>query len=159
MYEVNEITWQEIKQVWEKDLWPNRKDGIHPVQHWTWHMKDDFLGKDKQILETSVPTFFGIKIDNKIVCVNSVFVSNKKDSILYFRSRGLWTDTKYRKQALAKTILLHCMEYAKQNGGDWIWTVPRKSAFSAYASVGFTKKSDWFDEAQFGPNCIASKYL
>ena len=40
-----------------------------------------------------------------------------------------------------------------------MWTVPRKSAMPAYQSVGFVQQSDWFDDGQFGPNCIASKYL
>ena len=40
-----------------------------------------------------------------------------------------------------------------------MWTVPRQSAMPAYKSVGFVQESDWFDDGQFGPNCIASKYL
>jgi len=60
---------------------------------------------------------------------------------------------------LAKSILIQCLEYARNNGGNWVWTVPRQSALKSYKNAGFVKKSDWFDDGQFGPNCIASKYL
>jgi hypothetical protein len=40
-----------------------------------------------------------------------------------------------------------------------MWTVPRQSAFKAYNKAGFLQKSDWFDDGQYGPNCIAATYL
>ena len=81
-----------------------------------------------------------------------------KDSI-YFRSRGLWTDPEYRKQGLASLILLETIKYAKDNYGTWIWTVSRKTSLVAYESVGFEQWSGWKEELEFGPNCIAIKYL
>ena len=77
----------------------------------------------------------------------------------YYRSRGLWVNPEHRKKGLAKSILIQCLEYARNNGGNWVWTVPRQSALKSYKNAGFVKKSDWFDDGQFGPNCIASKYL
>jgi GNAT superfamily N-acetyltransferase len=104
------------------------------------------------------PTFFGIEDNGSIVCVNSVFVTDT-GIFTYYRSRGLWVKPEYRKRGLAKSILIQCLEYARNNGGNWVWTVPRQSALKSYKNAGFVKKSDWFDDGQFGPNCIASKYL
>ena len=73
---VEEISFEEIKEVWEKELWPDKKNGV-----------------------------------------------------------------------------------AKRKGGHWMWTVPRESALPAYKSAGFVQQSDWFEDGQYGPNCIASKYL
>lgn len=158
MYKVKEIGWQEIRLIWEIELWPNKKNGVAKTNEWTWKWTDDFLGKNKEMAKNTSPTFFGIEIDGNIVCVNSVFMT-ERGIFTYYRSRGLWVDTNYRRQGLAKSILTHCLEYVRKNHGNWLWTVPRKSAFPAYKSVGFIKKSDWFDDGQFGPNCIASKYL
>ena len=158
MYEVKEIGWEDIKPIWETHLWPNKKNGVAKTNEWTWKWTDNFLGKDKEMAKNAHPTFFGIEDDDSIVCVNSVFVTDT-GIFTYYRSRGLWVNPEYRKQGLSKLILIHCLEYARSNGGSWVWTVPRQSSLKSYLNAGFVKKSDWFDDGQFGPNCIASKYL
>lgn len=71
----------------------------------------------------------------------------------------MWVHPNFRGQKYSSVILTWCLEYAKRKDGDWMWTVPRESALPAYKSVGFVQQSDWFEDGQYGPNCIASKYL
>ena len=166
MYEVEHIDWEEIKKVWELELWPDKKGGVKKVNNWTWFHPSTSLSQDKGIEknEFGIPYFFGIKIDNVLVCVNSCFKTStdhpfayKNES--YWRSRGLWTSPKYRKLGLASEILNHTTKFVGKKKASWLWTVPRQSALSAYEQVGFVKIGDWFEYGQYGPNCIASKYL
>ena len=32
---VEEISFEEIKEVWEKELWPNKKNGVAKANEWT----------------------------------------------------------------------------------------------------------------------------
>ena len=169
MHEVEEIKWEEIKKIWEQHLWPEKKGGVKPTNNWTLTMEPYLFttvlkkeGIPKS--ENSNIQFFGIKIDNEIVCVNSCFMTSsshpfnyKEDS--YWRSRGLWTSPNHRRKGLSFKILTHTSEFVSKHDATWLWTVPRKSALPAYEKVGFVKKSDWFDDGQYGPNCVASKYL
>ena len=157
MSEVKRISWEEIKLIWETHLWPNKTGGISPYNKWTWIHPSRHFGFDYNM--EVFPVFFGIFKDNKLVSVNSCFMSNDWQDSVYFRSRGLWTDPEYRKQGFASLILLETIKYAKDNHGTWIWSVPRETSLVAYESVGFKRWSGWKEELEFGPNCIAIKYL
>jgi len=166
MYKVEEIKWEEIKEVWESELWPDKKGGVKSVNNWTWFHPSISLSQDKGIEknEFGIPYFFGIKIDNVLVCVNSCFKTSSDHpfdykNVSYWRSRGLWTSPKYRKLGLASEILNHTTKFVGKKKASRLWTVPRQSALSAYEQVGFVKIGDWFEYGQYGPNCIASKYL
>ena len=154
---IEHIEWEEIKEVWEEQLWPAKKNGVRPINNWTWEWNKDELGEDKD-MEAS-PLFYGLRSNKKLVGVNSCYMSNNDQMWNYWRSRGLWVSPEFRNQGYATSLLSYGAEYARMNRGGWIFSVPRQSAFSAYHSAGFTQKSDWFDDGQFGPNCIASKYL
>ena len=156
---VEEISFEEIKEIWERELWPNKKNGVAKANEWTWYWLQTELGKDKQMAKDAEPTFAGIRSNKKIVAVNSCYYSNSKGVFDYWRSRGLWVHPDFRRQKYSTVILTWCLEHAKLKGGHWMWTVPRQSAMPAYQNVGFIQQSDWFDDGQFGPNCIASKYL
>ena len=157
MPEVKRISWEEIKHIWETQLWPNKAGGIKPYNKWTWRHPSRYFGFSYD-MDVS-PAFFGIHENDKLVAVNSCFMSNDWKDSVYFRSRGLWTDPEYRRRGYASSILLETIKYAKENGGTWIWTVPRKTSLVAYESVGFERWSGWKEELEFGPNCIATKYL
>ena len=156
---VEQVTWEEIRNVWEEHLWPNKKNGVAKANEWTWECHKNKLGKDKDMAKNVEPTFFGIWSNNKLVAVNSCYISNKNSFWRYWRSRGLWVDPEFRNQGYATIILTRSKEYAKENYGSWMWTVPRQSAFKAYHKAGFLQKSDWFDDGQYGPNYIAATYL
>ena len=157
MSDVVLISWDEIKTVWETHLWPNKKYDVESVNNWTWRYPSRYFGFEYHI--NASPAFFGISVNDKLVSVNSCYMSNKWRDSVYFRSRGLWTDPDYRRKGYASLVLQESIRYAKENGGTWIWTVPRKDAIDVYKSVGFNRWSAWIDELQYGPNCIATKYL
>ena len=62
---VEEISFEEIKEVWEKELWPDKKNGVAKANEWTWEwsvLRDRRkLGKDKQMAKEVEPTFIGIR--------------------------------------------------------------------------------------------------
>ena len=95
---------------------------------------------------------------DKIIGVNSGFETGLSEQS-YYRSRGLWVNPKHRKQGVASMLLNATIEDAQKKECDWIWTCPRKGALAAYRSVGFIKVSEWFSDSQYGPNCIAARYL
>ena len=66
MYKVEKIKWEEIKEVWESELWPDKKGGVKSVNNWTWFHPSTSLSQDKGIekSEFGIPYFFGIKIDS-----------------------------------------------------------------------------------------------
>ena len=160
---VEEISFEEIKEVWEKELWPDKKNGVAKANEWTWEWSvirsKRKLGKDKQMAKEVEPTFIGIRSGQELVAVNSCYYSNTQGMFKYWRSRGLWVHPNFRGQKYSSVVLIWCLEYAKRKGGHWMWTVPRESALPAYKSAGFVQQSDWFEDGQYGPNCIASKYL
>jgi len=154
---VENITWEEIKFIWEKYLWQNKKSGVKPFNKWTWKYPGRSFGSNYDMNVS--PVFFGIYEDDKLVSVNSCYMSNVWEDSIYFRSRGLWTDPEYRRKGYASLILLETIKYAKENNGTWIWTIPRKTALPAYENVGLKQWSGWKDNLEYGPNCIATKYL
>ena len=156
---VEEISFEEIAEVWAAELWPDKKNGVAKANEWTWYWLQKELGKDKRMARDAIPTFVGIKSGKKLVTVNSCYYSNSKGMFNYWRSRGLWVHPDFRGQKYSSVILTWCLEHAKANNGHWMWSVPRKSAMAAYKSVGFVIQSDWFDDGQYGPNCIAAVYL
>lgn len=145
------LDWEDVLPIWKKYLWPNKKNGIKKTNNWIWEIGKKVLETDNLILNNNV-FFFGISDNKKIIAVNSIFSSQPN----YTRSRGLWVHNDYRKNGLAKILLNHCIENTTTS---YIWTVPRKTALPAYESVGFIKISEWFDQGQYGPNCIAYKKI
>jgi GNAT superfamily N-acetyltransferase len=148
-------------------LWPEKKGGVKPTNNWkltlTPYSFTTIIKEGENPIKTN-PYFFGIRVGGELVCVNSCFMTSsshpfsyKEDS--YWRSRGLWTSPNHRRKGLSFKILTHTVEFVSKHDATWLWTVPRESALPAYEKVGFVKKSDWFDDGQYGPNCIASKYL
>ena len=156
---VEEISFEEIKAVWERALWPNKKNGVAKANEWTWKWHTKNLGKDKKMAKEVDPTFICLRSGKEIVAVNSCYESNVEGLFKYWRSRGLWVHPDFRGKEYSCVILTWCLEYARKHGGIYMWTVPRKSALRAYQKVGFVQCSEWFDDGQFGPNCIAAKYL
>ena len=102
---VEEISFKEIKEIWERELWPNKKNGVAKANEWTWHWLQTELGKDKQMAKDAEPTFAGIRSNKKLVAVNSCYYSNSKGVFDYWRSRGLWVHPDFRRQKYSTVIL------------------------------------------------------
>ena len=107
MYSIKEISWEEIKSIWEEHLWPDKRGGIKPVQEWYWREGRSKVWMDRTITQRHkdgelVPTFFGVMYDGptitldfeKLVGVNSGFETGSSEQS-YYRSRGLWVNPKY----------------------------------------------------------------
>ena len=156
-YEYFETTFEDIYNLWDKGLWPNRVSKIMPMNtlSWTAWYWEDFgkieVTKDQNILLFE-PTFWAIRDGKEIIGVNSGFRTNED----IYRSRGLYVKPEKRGKGLSKLLLKLTIETAKKEECRTIWTMPRKSALTAYESVGFRKIGGWIDKGvEFGPNCIA----
>jgi len=139
-----EITFEEIKVLWETKLWVGRESPIKPMSSMTY-----WRDYDMEIYNKFTPTFWGVFDGSKIVGVNS----GHRTDANYYRSRGIWVDPDYRGRGIAQKLFTALERQAIKEDCSKIWSIPRKSAFKAYENYGFKRTSEWFDEGmEFGPN-------
>ena len=144
-------TFQDIKNIWNEKLWPNRKSIIKEISSMQY-----LGGYDMTIYEKYKPTFFIVGHRDTIVGVNSGH--RTKDRL--YRSRGIWVDPEFRRYGVAQILFDMTEKQAKKENCDAVWSMPRKSALPAYEKFGFVKQGDFFDEGvEFGPNCWVLKRL
>ena len=91
------LTFEQIKEIWEKELWPNRESAIETHSAMTWPLTNT-VPYDMEIFEY-IPAFYAIEIDNKIVGVNSGHRTEDKG----YRSRGLWVHPDFRRKGVGKS--------------------------------------------------------
>ena len=160
MYSLCKISFEEIYDVWQIELWPDREN-INKLSTLTLS-RDTKLDQQTYIkrYERTV-VFFGLKYTNnyyeekeELVGVNS----GAQCGLRLYRSRGLWINPKHRGLGAAKDLLNIVIEEGKKRGCNKIWSLPRKNSLYAYEKVGFKKQSDWIeDDVDFGPNCIVTR--
>ena len=159
MYSLCEISFEEIYNVWQIELWPGR-DNINKLSTLT--IKNNKLEQQTYIKRyESTVVFFGLKYTNhyyeekeELVGVNS----GAQCGLRLYRSRGLWINSKHRGLGGAKDLLNVVIEEGKNRGCNKIWSLPRKNSLYAYEKAGFKKQSDWIeDDVDFGPNCIVTR--
>lgn len=147
---IQKISFDTILPYWQI-LWPNRKSIIKEVSSMTY-----LGGYDMNIYSLYSPTFFGLFLDNNIIGVNS----GHKTSNNFYRSRGLWVDTKFRGKNLSSYLLSAAEQQAIYEKCNYIWSIPRKKALNSYLKNGYLQTSNFFDQGmEFGPNCYTSKDL
>ena len=126
------ITFLEIKSVWENELWPGRKD-IEPASAMLY-------SRSYSMKNFELPAFyFGIYDSTKLIGVNSGHMCDDGS----FRSRGLWVDPNYRKRGLGVQLLSKTIAAGSKMGADFCWSLPRKTSWPAYERAGFILTSDW----------------
>ena len=160
MKTVEKCYFEEIYDVWDKELWPNRVSAIEERSALQWN-SDLWLSwgnikiiKNRKEIWQYPATFWKVTDGDIIVGVNSGFMTSESNHI--YRSRGLWIHEDYRGYGLSTQLLNATIEQAKEEKCSYIWTMPRKTALVAYNKVGFNMIGDWFDEGvEFGPNCLA----
>ncbi len=108
------LTFEQIKEIWEKELWPNRESPIETHSAMTWPYDGNPLEFDMDIFKYD-PSFFGVFHNGRIIGVNSGH--RTKDNI--YRSRGIWVDPESRKKGISQ-LLFDGTE--KQAIKDAIWT-------------------------------------
>lgn len=152
---IQEISFDQICQIWQEQLWPNRISPIETHSAMTWPFEENNQEYDMSIFEYT-PTFFGVFNDQKLIGVNS---GHKTQDTVY-RSRGIWVEPKYRKANVSQLLFKATESKAIDEGCDMIWSIPRKSALPAYVKFGFESVGDFFDEGmEFGPNIYVKKEL
>ena len=103
-------TFQDVKNIWNEKLWPNRKSTIKEMSSMQY-----LDGFDMAIYEKYKPTFFIVKHQDKIVGVNSGH--RTKDRL--YRSRGIWVDPEFRRYGVAQILFDMTEKQAKH-----ILTIP-----------------------------------
>lgn len=155
MIDTQLIPFDKILPIWKEKLWPNRLSPIETHSAMTWPYDGNPLTHDMDIFNYN-PTFFGVYNDDKLIGVNSGHRTRKNS----YRSRGIWVDPEYRSQGIAQKLFEMTEHQARQEGCDMIWSIPRKSALSAYTNFGFETVGKFFDEGmEFGPNIYVIKIL
>lgn len=146
------VDFDTILPIWQKKLWLHRESPIRPMSSMQYQG-----GFDISIYEKYEPTFFAVyNVVGDIIGVNS---GHKTTNDLY-RSRGIWVDPAYRRKGVCGILFCELHGQAMKEGCKALWSIPRKSALSAYEKYGFEKTSEFFDtDMEFGPNCYVYKIL
>jgi GNAT superfamily N-acetyltransferase len=144
---IEEITFDEIKPFW-KILWPDLKLEERSGRLLLFGWNESIVKNDNIKV-----TYFGAKINNKIVGVNSGFSPEP----FQFRSRGLFVLPEYRKQGISQELLKATEDKAREDESIiTLWSMPRKPALHAYIKFGFKVLSD-FKKEIFDENCFVMK--
>jgi len=148
-----EISWQDIRSIWQCELWPQRVSQIetHSAMTWPWSSNSDY---DMSIFVRPV-TYWGC-YDNKIlVGVNSGHGTSDSE----YRSRGLWVDPDWRNQGIGTQLLTHTTEHASAQGYNMIWSLPRIVALETYTRAGFQEVGKRFKTETSDLNVYVRHYL
>lgn len=154
MYIIEHIHWNQIQPVWRYNLWPDRQSPIESHSAMTWPFDNNQEPYEMSVFDYK-PFFIGAVLDNKLIGVNS----GHRSSSNHFRSRGLWVDPDHRKHGIAQMLFAETERLAKSEGSDMIWSVPRKTALSAYQRFGFETVGDFFGTETAESNIYVIKQL
>jgi len=136
--EIKRLPFDTINYIWKNYLWVDRKSAIESHSAMTWPFENNPNEFDMNIFNYPA-SFFGIKVDGKLIAVNS----GHKTSETQYRSRGIWIDPKFRRQGLSQLLFNSVKEQAILEGCNMIWSLPRKTALSAYTKFGFKPMGDF----------------
>ncbi len=139
MITIGLIDFDTVENVWREKLWPGRTSAIETHSAMTWPYDGNSLEYDMDIFKYPA-SFFAVWDDEKLIGVNS---GHKTTDTLY-RSRGLWVDPEYRKQGIAQLLFGVTETTAQLENCSAIWSIPRKTALSAYQRYGFETVGGFF---------------
>ena len=134
------ISFEDILPIWENKLWPNRESAIEGISAMTWPYEGNPEPIDMNIFEYQ-PTFYGVFMDNKLIGVNS----GHRTTDTQYRSRGIWVDPDYRKRGVAQLLFVLTEHQARIEKCEMMWSIPRKTALTAYTKFGFTRRGPFGD--------------
>ncbi len=151
---IKRIQFDTIKMIWAEKLWPNRASPIEPMSAMTWPFEGDPDPIDMNIFNYD-PTFWAVFDGNRIVGVNS----GHRTTDTQYRSRGIWVSPEYRGQGVAG-LLFHSLEdQARLECCEMLWSIPRKTALSAYTKFGFETVGGFIQTETADANIYAVKRL
>ncbi len=148
------ISFEDILPIWENKLWPNRESAIEGVSAMTWPYEGNPEPIDMNIFDYQ-PTFYGVFMDNKLVGVNS----GHRTTDTQYRSRGIWVDPDYRKRGVAQLLFVLTEHQARIEKCEMMWSIPRKTALTAYTKFGFTTVGDFIVTETADANIYVKKVL
>ena len=148
------ISFEDILPIWENKLWPNRESAIEGVSAMTWPYEGNPDPIDMNIFDYQ-PTFYGVFMDNKLVGVNS----GHRTTDTQYRSRGIWVDPDYRKRGVAQLLFVLTEHQARIEKCEMMWSIPRKTALTAYTNFGFTTVGDFIVTETADANIYVKKVL
>jgi hypothetical protein len=143
------ISYNQIYEIWQTKLWPNRLSKIEPNSSMCF-----LAGVD--INNMYLPsTFIGLFVDEKLVGVNSGHLCSDKS----YRSRGLYVDIDYRGFGYGVELLTATVNIAIKNKAKFIWSLPRQTSWKTYKSAGFKLASNWTRTETSESNAYCYKVL
>ena len=148
------LSWKTILNVWQKELWPGRTSAIETHSAMTWPYENSQPKHDMSVFNYT-PYFMGVYDNQTLIGVNS----GHRTSGRHFRSRGLWVHPSYRRQGVSQLLFQLTEEAAHREGAEMIWSVPRKTALSAYQHFGFETVGGFFATETAESNIYAVKKL
>lgn len=143
-----QIDFDTIYPIWTNKLWPERVSKIEPTSAMSY-----LKGFECKNL-SQTPIFFSYQINNIILGVNSGHMCHDRS----YRSRGLYVFPEFRKQGIARELLIACINQAKVENASFVWSYPKQSALPAYLAAGFTLSSEW-EKSELGINAYVRKEL
>jgi len=122
--EVCTITWQQTIPLRHSVLWPDQEPEFCHVEG------------DNDALH------FGVFVDEKLVCVASVYMSSNKA-----RLRKFATVIDYQNQGIGSLMLRHIMKNLQNSPVEYFWCDARESALGFYQRFGMLECSERFYKA------------
>lgn len=157
-------SFEQVKAIWESELWAGRKSPIEPTSAMKW------LGGIDMSLMQAAPSFWVVLEESESQSPGRIVgtlsghfggtIQLESNSLRSFRTRGLWVNSLFRKRGIARLLMSAASEQAEQEDCDVLWTFPRQSSMPAYERLGFQKFGEWIGSndpgaGEFGPNCYA----
>lgn len=114
--EIRELNWQQALPIRHKVLWPDKEplfckvEGDEEAQH------------------------YGVYIDNKLVCVASIYIESctGKSALKSARLRKFATLVEFQGKGIGTNLIKHIIDELKKSAVQLFWCDARKSALSFY---------------------------
>ena len=146
MISVGPCSWDQIRQIWETELWPDRRSELRT------HSAMRYLGGYDSDIHTSPVDFICVR-DPDIVGVISGFLSKQG----LYRCRGIYVRPEHRGQGISRLLFAAAEQQAVARGCLRMWSFPRHDALPSYLAYGFRQTSGWRWSGEWGPNCFVIK--
>jgi GNAT superfamily N-acetyltransferase len=171
---VQSITWDQIRPIWENDLWPRRdtwtirthaiNTGKSDSDGGTTFLDSDLTDYDMDIYTNYTPQYYGV-FDTDGTTLIGVNSGNQVDATRW-RSRGIWVHPNHRRSGIGAALLNKVIADAQAASGvGLIFSFPRVSALDVYTHVGYTKRGNDFNwpglnyDSDQGQHCYVEKHV
>jgi len=119
--EIKRISWQQTLEIRQKVLWPNKS------------------ALSSKIKDDEIANHYGVFINNKLVCVASIFIKNTTA-----RLRKFATLTEYQGQGIGSKLLHHIIEQLTKHNVTVFWCDARKTAVGIYQKFNMNIEGNEF---------------